>query len=286
MNSAVSADLPRRKSWTLTATAVVFLLGGLALAGQIALSELPGLSHATPPLSYALFLLLVACAPLLLVIGSLMIVRRWRGWRVWAGAIAWSTIAFGSGLIRDLMESVYNAPNVQAVTEAPRRLAFAAIPVCLAALLLWAKRRERPVTAEGHRSIEVSLAAICQLLLATLCALDAIRIGAQLTDLWTLEGHAFDLSPLPFDVLVYRFCAEIVLTIWLGYAGITAFRRSEDWSTWTAAAALLIVVASAGYTWMIYRSDPFFQPSDSAQELLLCGGLAYFLFWASRTRRR
>jgi hypothetical protein len=86
-------------------------------------------------------------------------------------------------------------------------------------------------------------------------------------------------------VLVSLLGAEIVLAAWLGFAGITALRRSAGWRTWTAASAVLIVVAGAGYAWMLYCVDDLLTASDSTRHLPFALGAACFLLWATRTRQ-
>jgi hypothetical protein len=48
---------------------------------------------------------------------------------------------------------------------------------------------------------------------------------------------------------------------------------------------VLIVVAGAGYAWMLYCVDDLLTASDSTRHLPFALGAACFLLWASRTRQ-
>jgi peptidoglycan/LPS O-acetylase OafA/YrhL len=69
-----------------------------------------------------------------LALAGLAIVRRWRGWRIWAGTIAW-------GLIAIVVLNLFNTPPPGPVRSF--KLAFMLGALAIAMFVLIAKRRER-----------------------------------------------------------------------------------------------------------------------------------------------
>jgi len=277
MSPTVDFDRPMRKTWAVTVAGLLFLLAGLAFASRMASFMFADFSRGTVRPPAVIVWLILGCADLAFIAATLAIVRRWRGWRVWAGIIAWSAIALASVPAWDILASINDGPSTGAISAG---LSLLALPA-LAGFLLWAKRREPPAPAADHLATVAKVTGIGQLVLAILCALDALRIGAQLADIPVLEDFG---EPLPSNFLLYLLGGEIVLAAWLAVAGLAAVRQSERWRKWTATSAALIIVGGAVYAWMRYCADDLFTAGDATRHLPLTLGVACFLLWASRTR--
>jgi hypothetical protein len=77
---------------------------------------------------------------LALLEAGLATVRRWRGWRVWAGLFSWLAIALSAMVLFGLIITSYDSQLSTA--ESVLRAAFGLIPGAVGIFALWAKRRE------------------------------------------------------------------------------------------------------------------------------------------------
>jgi len=114
---------PARKTAAVTISGVLFLL----LAAFCAfIADFATQGHFRDALVSGVFLV----AAIIFGYAGLAIIRRWRGWRIWAGTLAWGLIAF-------IVLSVFRVP-----VPPGSRVMFALI-IAFAVFVLVAMRRER-----------------------------------------------------------------------------------------------------------------------------------------------
>jgi hypothetical protein len=133
MSETVKTPPPRRTIAVTVAGVLLLMLPAAAFAFMAAIflfDRLDGRRGSIDFTSVGINFALAGCFGY----AGLATIRRWRGWRIWAGTASWSMIVI---IVLGLFDAARSDPN-WAVTVAAR-----IIVVALAVFVLVAKRRER-----------------------------------------------------------------------------------------------------------------------------------------------
>jgi len=192
-------------------------------------------------------------------------VRRWRGWRIWAGAVAWILI----------WASVYMLPRAILSLGSPfagdvgagKFMVFLTVPlIAIGGFVLWAKRQE-PRPARSGRRGEVTAAGATLLLFA-----GAILIALFVESLRGIAKTSDAVAPLAIAGLI-------------GWAGAAMVFRSSGWRTLTGIVSWLALIVCVIEPLSRHRPGlPFgyFLASPDVMGAVVIGGIFVFILWAKR----
>ena len=235
-----------------TAAGIVLLISALLALISISVGVSTGrLEGAIPS---ALIFAVVATA-------GTAIVRRWPGWRIWAGAVAWLSIAAG---VYGLQTYIFQIDRAFIrVGDSILLLFFPALLIGIGGFVLWAKRQE-PSPARGGSRSDVTVAGAILLLIA-----GAILVGSSRSGF----GKASD--------------AMIVLSIvgLIGWAGAATFFRWRGWRTLSGIVAWIALIVCVVEP--LTRFQPglpfgYFLFSSDVLGAVFVGGFFVFVLWAKR----